>query len=512
MAKIIFNEDCNHFLYDRYAAGVRRLEKEHILDFLAQYENTGVTDFLVCVGSSTPWFETKTRDNVLDTYHRWQKEGKVPQDSSEAHFGQLRLLDDFYQREGKTVISFLLEHVRDFGMRPWASLRMNDIHEASAEDSLLFSDFYRKNRHMNRVSHREPSSYYDYALDYHYPEVREYYLSLAKEILDTFDVDGFELDFMREIFSFGVGREYEGIAVMNAFMRDVYAMVKVAEAHWGHPIEIGVRVPDTPEKALRLGFDVFDWVEAGIVDLLVVTPRWSSIDNDLPIDLWKRIMRGKNVEIAAGLEILIDAYNRRPRKMQGNTYETAVASCTNFLSQGADAIYLFNYMDVTGEARESTLTSNTEKYREFLAMAGDYEKCVAAERHHVVTYNDVDAIGEKGKKQLPLRLWGEKGNPPPFSAVRVVTGDVPADRTVQVILGVEPEDADKGENLIVYLNAKRCRFVGVREWCAPQYTDMKYLVFEAENDGDLPPVSVIEMANTDGIIMIHWAEIDILKK
>ena len=152
MAKIIFNEDCNHFLYDRYAAGVRRLEKEHILDFLAQYENTGVTDFLVCVGSSTPWFETKTRDNVLDTYHRWQKEGKVPQDSSEAHFGQLALLDDFYQREGKTVISFLLEHVRDFGMRPWASLRMNDIHEASAEDSLLFSDFYRKIVFSHKIS------------------------------------------------------------------------------------------------------------------------------------------------------------------------------------------------------------------------------------------------------------------------------------------------------------------------------------------------------------------------
>ena len=93
----------------------------------------------------------------------------------------------------------------------------------------------------------------------------------------------------------------------------------------------------------------------------------------------------------------------------------------------------------------------------------------------------------------------------------LVTGDIPADRKLQVILGVEPEDADKGENLIVYLNAKRCRFVGVREWRVPQYVDMKYLVFEAENDGCLPPVSIVEMGNTDGVVMIHWAEIDILK-
>ena len=512
MAKIIFNEDPNHFLYDRYAAGIRRLEKEHILDFLAQYENTGITDFFICIGSSTPWFETKTRDNVMDTYKRWLKEGKVPQDSSEAHFGQLKLLDDFYQREGKTVISFLMEHVRDFGMRPWASLRMNDIHEASAEDSLLFSDFYRNNRHMNRVSHREPSSYYDYALDYHYPEVREYYLTLIQEVLETFDVDGLELDFMREIYSFGIGREYEGIAVMNAFMREVYATVKTAEAHWGHPIKIAVRVPDKPEKALRLGFDVFDWVDADIVDLLVVTPRWSSIDNDLPIDLWKRMMRGKNVEIAAGLEILIDAYNRRPRKMQGNTFETAIASCANFLSQGADAIYLFNYMDTIQDEHEFPFIADHATYHKFMEIAGDYQACIAEDRHHVVTYNDVYAIGEDGKKQLPVRLWGEKGNPPPFSAVRVVTGDIPSDRTVQIILGVEPEDADKYENLIVYLNAKRCRFVGVREWRVPQYVDMKYLVFEAENDGCLPPVSIVEMGNTDGVVMVHWAEIDILKK
>ena len=512
MAKIIFNEDPNHFLYDRYAAGIRRLEKEHILDFLAQYENTGVTDFFICIGSSTPWFETKTRDNVLDTYHRWMKEGKVPLDNSEAHFGQLALLDDFYQREGKTIISFLMEHARDFGMRPWASLRMNDIHEASAEDSLLFSDFYRNNRHMNRVSHREPSSYYDYALDYHYPEVREYYLTLIQEVLETFDVDGLELDFMREIYSFGIGREYEGIEVMNAFMREVYAVVKTAEAHWGHPVKIAVRVPDKPEKALRLGFDVFDWVDAGIVDLLVVTPRWSSIDNDLPIDLWKRMMRGKNVEIAAGLEILIDAYNRRPRKMQGNTFETAIASCANFFSQGADAIYLFNYMDTIQEEHEFPFIADHAAYHKFMEIAGDYQACIAEDRHHVVTYNDVYAIGEDGKKQLPVRLWGEKGNPPPFSAVRVVTGEVPADRKIQIILGVEPEDADKYENLIVYLNAKRCRFVGVREWRVPQYVDMKYLVFEAENDGCLPPVSIVEMGNADGVVMIHWAEIDILKK
>ncbi len=511
MAKIIFNEDPNHFLYDRYAAGIRRLEKEHILDFLAQYQNTGITDFLVCVNSSTPWFETKTCDNVMDTYKKWVSEGRIAPESSEVGFGQASLLSDFYEREGKTIISFLLEHIRDYGMRPWASIRMNDIHEASAEDSLLFSDFFRKNRHLNRVSHRKPSSYYDYALDYHNPEVRDYYLSLIKEVLDTFDIDGLELDFMREIYSFGIGREYEGIAVMNAFMRDVYALVKKAEKRLAHDIEISVRVPNTPEKALRLGFDVFDWVEAGLINNLTVTPRWSSIDNDLPIDLWKRMMKGKDITIAAGLEILIDAYNRRPRKMTGNTFETAIASCANFLSQGADAIYLFNYMDTVQENHESALIGDHEKYHKFLTIAADYEKCVAEDRRHVITYNDVDAVGASARKHLPLRLWGEKGNPPPFSAVRVVTGKIPSEYSVKVVLGFEKNGFDPND-VIVYLNAKPCKFVGAQAAHDQQYPDMEYLVFEAENTGDLPPVSVIEMANADGVAFVHWAEIEIYKK
>jgi hypothetical protein len=512
MGRIIFNEDPNHFIYSRAKAGCKKITKEDLVDFIKQYEGTDVTDFMICVGASIPWYRSERLKDVITQYKEWVRDGKdklYMGGETELVFSCIGLLVDYTEECGESFYDTWIPTLREIGIRPWLSIRMNDIHECTQEDSILFSDFYRENREHNRASHRGAIGYFDYALDYMNENVREHYLTVIEDALESFDADGLELDWMREIYSITIGREYEGIAVINAFMREVYAMVKRMEEKRGHKIPIAVRLPDTPEKALRLGFDVFDWVENGLIELITVTPRWSSVDNDMPIDLWKRIFKGKPVEIAAGLEILIDAYNRRGRKYEYNTLETAVGSACANLWQGADATYLFNYMDEipTTKGHHDFLTGG--RYREFLKTVGDYEKCVSATRRHVVTYNDVSAIGAEGKKQLPVRLWGD-GKPSNYQALRLVTGDIPRSRRVNVILGIEADGDFDVSALFVYLSAKKCDFLEERAPFAQQYTDMRYFVYTLENDGTLPPVSVIEMGLSEGKATVHWAEIEIL--
>jgi hypothetical protein len=41
---------------------------------------------------------------------------------------------------------------------------------------------------------------------------------------------------------------------------------------------------------------------------------------------------------------------------------------------------------------------------------------------------------------------------------------------------------------------------------------MRYLRFEAENDGNIVPVAVIELGLCDGKTELHWAEIEIEEK
>ncbi|MBE6665114.1 MAG: hypothetical protein E7603_02690 [Ruminococcaceae bacterium] len=517
MGKIFFNEDPNHFVISRKLAGYKRITMEDARNFILQYKDTQITDFFVCLGASGAWYDSQKTDNIIQTYRRWVAEGKTNENETNAVVSSVRLVENFYKDYGTSLQAVWLDTLREIGINPWISIRMNDIHEAGMEESILHSEFYRKNRHKNRVSHREPAGYYDYALDYMFEEVREHYLTMIEEALERFDVQGVELDFMREIYSIGVGREYEGIAVINAFMRKVYALVQNAEKRLGHTVKIAVRLPDTPEKALRLGFDFFDWVEAGIVDCITVTPRWASSDNHMPIDLWKKILKGKNVTLAAGQEILIGAYNRRGFLPQYNTYETAIATACTHHFQKADAIYLFNYMDAikkeeslkTADGRDYSLCLDRDIYKKFLCTAGDYDSAAAAHRRHLVTYNDVHAIGVAARKQLPVRLSGKRENPTGFSALRIATGKISPSQCVSVILGFSAGATFETEDLRVYLNAKPCRFAGEQAPYAQQYPDMKYYRFEAENNGNFSPVSVIEVGVCEGRTELHWAEIEI---
>jgi len=511
MARIIFNEDPNHFIFTRTEAGIEEVTREDLVNFIMQYKDTQITDFMVCLNASLTWYNSKRTMSGIDKYKEWVAAGKTDDNETNNVIKCGKLLVDIYENKGIEMHKLWMETLRSIGIHPWISIRMNDIHEADKEDSFLFSDFYKKYRWMNRVSHRKSAGYYENGLNYMFEEVRDYYMTVIEEALDTFDADGLELDWMREIYSVGIGREYEGISVINEFMDRVFDRVKAAEKKWGHPIKIGVRLPDTPEKCLRLGFDFFHWMDRGILDLITVTPRWSSIDNNMPIDLWRRILDGRNVELAAGLEILIDAYNRRGRKYDCNTYETAVASACAYLSMGADAIYLFNYMDgiLPNPARNDSIYSDPEVYHKFLTTAGDLEKSAAAPRRHVVTYDDVYAVGASNTKLLPFVFSGKRERVTEFTAVRIPTGPIPAGRSVQVVFGFEKGTFDIGD-ITVYLNEKKCKLVGQTAPVYPQYSDMDYCVFEAENDGAMPPVSVAEVGLAEGKTIIHWAEIDIL--
>ncbi|MBQ9746725.1 MAG: hypothetical protein IJW21_07875 [Clostridia bacterium] len=497
MGRVIFNEDPNHFIFDRARAGFTEISEKDCRDFIMQYAGTDITDFMICVNASIAWYDSVRVKNIIEQYEEWKSAGKsIP----EFH-GYIKLLTDFYKKHGKVPQDIWIDALREAGIRPWTSIRMNDIHESDAEDSVIFSDFYRENRHKNRASHRKAASYYENGLDYTYAEVRAHSLALIEDVLERFDTDGLELDWMREIYSVGIGREYEGIAVINSFMRAVKALVRRAEKARGHSISVAVRLPATPEKALRLGFDVFDWVENGLVNLITVTPRWSSTDNGMPIDLWKRTFAGKNVTIAAGLEILIDAYNRRGRKYKAHTYETAVASACANLWQGADATYLFNFMDTACAGREQSFCTG-ENGRSFLSAVGDLARCTAEKRRHIVTYSDVSAIGAESAKPLPARVSAGS-----FAAFRLVTGEIPAGREVNVVFGVAAGGDFASDEAEVYVSARKCIYAGERAPRAQQYADMRYFAYTVLNDGTLPPVSVIEAGGVE--CTLHWVEIEI---
>jgi uncharacterized lipoprotein YddW (UPF0748 family) len=111
---------------------------------------------------------------------------------------------DALHRQGIDYPARVIARCRHQGIESWISLRMNDVHNQpdKPDDATLHSDFWRNNPQLRRQGYE---GYYSRALDDGHAEVRDHYLKLIDETLDRYDIDGLELDSMREPYLFSRG-------------------------------------------------------------------------------------------------------------------------------------------------------------------------------------------------------------------------------------------------------------------------------------------------------------------
>ena len=74
-------------------------------------------------------------------------------------------------------------------------MRMNDVHNADDRDCYIQSSFWRQHPEYWRVP--GGAGWTDRALDYGIPQVREHAMAYLRELLERYDSDGIELDWMR---------------------------------------------------------------------------------------------------------------------------------------------------------------------------------------------------------------------------------------------------------------------------------------------------------------------------
>ena len=318
---------------------------------------------------------------------------------------------------------------RTHGMGAWASIRMNDLHDCTLEDSPLLSTFYKgqRARCLVRVPYRS-GSWPDRALDWGLAEVREHYRKLVVELLESLDLDGLELDWMRFGYHFRPGRELEGGRLLTAWVREVRGLCQRAAKRLGHPVRLGVRVPSRPETARRLGLDGVAWAREGLIDLLVPTPFWATCEFQMPIATWRRLLDGTRTVLAGGLEVRYQPVPGGPAQMV--TPELAAGAAVAVLKGGADAVYLFNYF-ATGHGLGTQW--GPDRYKAIVRAMGSLDALDKLPRRHALTHRDVRAPGEPSDDPLPASGTA--------CAFRLQTGPKPEGRTVEVLLGLDPASA-----------------------------------------------------------------------
>ena len=410
---LTLNEDPNHFFSSRRG---RRITRTDLTAWVDQYAGTQVRELLLCVNAQRTAFPSRVWTPFWKGY-----DPAAPDDQPLFHSAPEKSAARQWvhvawqmQQDGLDHFQIWIERARQKGISPWLSIRMNDLHNVDDEQHYLHSDFWRAHPEFRRIPYRGEMR--DKALDFNHAAVRDYTFSLIEEVSRRYDFDGLELDWMRHGFHFAPGREAEGRAHLAVFHRRVRQLL-------GRKKRIGVRVPPHPHSAFRLGLDAIAWARSGDIDLVVPTNFWRTVDTAMPLALWRQLLPSSCL-LGAGLELGLNPYPTS-QPFRKNDLLSVRGAAAAYLDQGADRIYLFNYMD------SETAIDNLAEYPPLLRECGSLATLAGKARRHVVTYTDTVAPGEPNPPALPATI--EAGR---WRAFRIPTG--PADPKLRTSVRIEP--------------------------------------------------------------------------
>jgi hypothetical protein len=409
---LALNEDNSHFF------GTRKPEDmttAGLNAFVDQYAGSAVTHLFLNPNAMRASFRSQTRDAIWDPVGGKEPDGLWPQNAKRLFAAGL----DPYQ--------VWISRCREKAVSPWLSMRMNDVHDVDNPDNFMHSSFWRAHPEFWRVPHGSASPWTNRALNYSHAAVREHQLAFVRELLERYDPDGLELDWMRFGYHLTPGRERDEAAILTDFVRDVRSLTVAWSQKRGHAILLGVRVPAHPDAAVGLGMDAVQWARDALVDLIVPCPFWASSDFDIPVELWRERLgvAAQRVAVAPGVE-----YNARPWP-GGQAVANDLAALRGFAAtayhRGADSLYLFNWMD--SETRPVTADDYTRLLRDGLSP----RVLASSPRRHLVCYRDTVPAGFPNGVQLPVEA--QSGG-----SFRIHSGAKPISGQVWAIAGLARRD------------------------------------------------------------------------
>lgn len=392
-------------------------------DYFSNIFDTNVTDIVLCLFEQSSLVPTESDITWRYDKIHWTEEGGYPVNYDQFDvFGWGYTFNEYYDlytKENTDIYAMAYEKIREAGIRPWLSFRMNDRHEETANTSYLRSAFHYEAKENGYMLGEDYKDYeYSICLDYSEERVRQVMLGYLREMILRYDVFGVQLDFIREIFCFDYLSDTDYAQYMTQFIRDVHAAVEEAETKFGHDIKLMVRFGRSIEHNKIFGFDAEAWIKEGLVDALVPSPRWDCTDSAIPVDEWKALAGG-NAAIFAGMET-------RLTNTTSVTGDYAKGYAAGFFAKGADGVYFDNFYQ---------LGSNGPQ-----VWGLTREDVSQGTRRYAVTRQDIIPEGADGYEPLPLDLHKEG------TSITVCMGEIRPDETVSLLVELRKkrvEDAEK---------------------------------------------------------------------
>ena len=178
-------------------------------------------------------------------------------------------------REGHDVLELQAEELRKRGIKVVAEMRMSDTHHYLPDlDNPLVSQFQVD--HPEYVIKRADGSP-ETALDYGHAEVRAHRLAIARDLVESRDIDGLSLNFNRWAKHFARDFGEANAPIMTEFVAQVRAILDEVAGKRGSPrMLLSARFVSRTDESLRNGIDAGAMMKRGLLDYVVVSTHNNS--------------------------------------------------------------------------------------------------------------------------------------------------------------------------------------------------------------------------------------------
>ena len=375
------------------------------LDYL---KGTQVDCLCWCVGEQLAiGWPSKVIENVFDKYAKVTDLG-----ATWVHLEN----DVMYSlhQQGIDYLPLLIERAHAQGLMFVASFRMNDTHIKSYPNSAFSPDFWKTHQQYRIWAATDAKGYYNAAMDYSFPEVRNRYRDAILEVAGNYDVDGIELDFTRSPYFFQPSEAWRKRSILTRFVKDIRDRLDKVGAQRKRPMTLILRIPCLERAMTTAGIDARQWIKQRLAPILVVSELLNNFNQ--PVEEWRSLCRKAGVLLYPAVEAG-SAYNRTDfysilvRNPLGPRHDGSVvatpadeelrmqrAAAQNLLAQDPDGIYMFNFPCRLAEGK-NVMHTDSKTFQHITSVLREMGslKTLAGKDKHYTYYRDLPIYVEANR-------------------------------------------------------------------------------------------------------------------
>lgn len=426
-----------------------------------------------------------TPSNVFDSYlYNVETDKKTlspTTDNVSKYFSSFFSCARILLQNGIDIYGILTEYIRENGCKVYLSIRMNDGHYT--DNPAINSNFALKDNCKNTINGD------GVALDFSKKEVRDLFYNYIKELLENYNVDGIELDWLRYPTVLPLEKRSD-FQILNSYMQEVRCLINEYDKKLG----LAVRVLPNEQDNLSNGVDVCQWIADGSADIITIENFYIPTNYEMPISNWKTSIKKRNT--ANNKYVFLCGSDWGVSCKRGYNIAMTPALVRGFTSEcldnGADGVYLFNFFEENDTSSfEFVADSNETAY-----LKNCFSERIKAAKEPNVLPRRIVHIGDSNDR-YPIKLNAEECYifshqfKKTFNVCRIVVG-CDTDASLSVFINKNDKETHlqntpifDGFEYITEINiAKRNDFIYAVSQAAP-YVKTSVLPFEENGSTEI---------------------------